>query len=193
MSRIESNLDIADPTMALRNRRSTSQGPTIGYGIIATISLPFMLQKLEISSFCLWLAILMAGGLIVAGIWSVGELLFARDVLTDREADDRQHRVIISLLVSTASTVVMFLAVRLVTSLSRHSWTSYDLLKSGGWLTYVILGLLPVVAYILLLHAVATRQLITSFGWRIVAIVCMAVSLLAPWFWVGYKVYNDYH
>lgn len=187
------NLDIADKTMALRNRRAMSLGVIITFSILATMVIPFLLQKTAIAEFCVWLAILMAGGLIVAGLWSAGMLVFARDVKTDRWVDDRQSKAIISLLVSAFMAVVMFLAVWLVTSIGGSNWDSYTVLKSGGLITYILGGLLPVVAYTLVLHAVATRQVITSLGWRIATIICMAVSLMAPWFWSGYKLYSDYH
>ena len=178
--------------MSIRNRRSTSHWLFIGYSIIATMVVPFLLIKLELGSYRLLVAFLMGCGLLVAGVWSAGEL-FVRDVLTDQEAEDRRYRVIATLIVSVVLTVVMFVAAWLLMLLASQGWTGYNLLKSGGWVTYLLLGLLPVVAYILLLHAVGTRQIITSFGWRVMAIVCLVVSLLAPWFWVGFKVYSDYH
>ena len=192
MRHIDVDHDVADPTMSWRSRRTTSLGAIIVYGISALMIIPFLLQKTAIAEFCIWLAIVMAGGLIIAGMWGIGSL-FVRNPVTDKRVDDRSSKAIATGLVSAFLAIMMFVTTWLVASIGSNSWDSYSLLKSGGLITYVLLGLLPVVAYIVALHAVATRQVITSLGWGITTIVCMAVSLLGPWFWSGYRLYLDYH
>jgi hypothetical protein len=156
------------------------------------IIFPFATQNNTIVVFCIWLSAIMAVVLVLAGLWSCITLLFTPDA-PDLQPAERLSETLLTLVVTLFLGTVMFFTAWIVTSLGSTSWFSYDVLRSLGLLSYIVLGSLPVVAYVLVLHAVATRQVITSLKWFIVTIISMLVSLFAPWFWVGFKVYSDYH
>ncbi len=194
MSHSKADLDKADPITTLRNRRAASFIVMLIIALLALIVLPFGMQNKPIADFCTSMSFLMAGGMIVAGLWSaISYIAFSGDEMTDEEAEDRQSQTVVSLVIAVVLTVVLFLAVWLATSIGSSNWAGYTLLKSLGLVSYILLGLSPVVTYALLLHSVATQQIITSLKWRILAILCLVWSLLSPWVWSGYKLYLDYH
>lgn len=181
-----------DPTMAIRSRRSASIGPAIIVAVLATIIGPFGMQKMAITDFCFQMAMAMALGLVLAGLWGMIELLWP-DPVTHEKREDRSSQMIWTGLAAGLMAVVLFLLAWLVATIGSGSWFSYDVLKSGGLVTYIIGGLLPVIGYTLVLYAVATRQIIINVKWRAAAIIGLVFSLLAPWFWAGYRLYLDYH
>jgi hypothetical protein len=135
----------------------------------------------------------MAAGLVLAGLWSCYTLLFTPDVIPDLPPENRLSETILTLLITAFLGAVMFFTAWIVTSLGSTSYFSYNVLKVWGLISYILLGSLPVVAYALTLHAVATRQVITTIKWKVITIFSLVLSLAAPWFWAGFKLYADYH
>lgn len=192
MSHSKTDHDVADPTMAIRSRRAISIVPAIIVSIAFIMVVPFAMQNMAIADFCSQIATVMAVGMILAGCWGMLEL-FWPDPVTGKRVDDRPNRTISAGLAAAFLAVVISLLAWLVATVGATSFFSYDLLKSGGLVTYIIGGLLPVIGYALVLYAVATRQIITNVKWRFIAIAGLAFSLMAPWFWAGYKLFADYH
>ena len=188
----ESDPDEPDPKMAIRSRRVVSAIPMMIIGILVTIVGPFGKQAIAISDFCFQMAMAMALGLVAAGLWGMIELLWP-DPVTRKKPEDRSNQMSWTGLAAGLMAVVLFLLAWLVGTIGSGSWFSYSVLKSGGLATYIIFGGLPVIGYVLALYAVATRQTITNMKWRVATIVGLVFSLLAPWFWAGYRLYLDYH
>jgi len=135
-----------------------------------------------------WLAVLMGFGPLLAGLW-----LFATNQIEVQGKlvyEESIERLVQSLTVAVAVGIGAFLVI----ILGSGSSLSYDVLKIGGFVTfggivtYILFGLLPIIAYAAIIQRLLTKQ--WSLGWTI---GLGLASLLAPWFWAGFAVYSAYH
>jgi len=154
------------------------------YAGIILIPVPLLLVK----GFALsWLPVLMALGPILAGLW-----LFATNKLgargkSPREAQTYRQASTVWLGRSVLVAAVIGLGSALVIVLGSGSWFSYSLLKSGGFVTYALIGLAPVVAYMTAIQRLLVKR---SLG---LTLIFGAGSLIAPWLWAGFAVYAANH
>lgn len=170
----------------------------ISYSAVILIPLPLLLVK----AFAIdWLPLPMAIGPLLAGIWLfANHQLAARQMIVTsksegvavsnrlrRQAADYRRAAITWMVRALILALVAGGGSTLVILLGNDSWSSYNLLKSGGFVSYALLGLLPVIAY-----AVAIQRLLAKRSLNR-TIACMIISLLAAWFWRGFAVYAAYH
>ena len=189
---MSTNLNAPDATMSVSGRNAASTGLFVAYSALALIVVPFLLIKLEATVLGTVLPFLMAGGLTFAGLWGT-VATFLVNPKTGEPVPGRGAKAGLMFLLTAVLSVVAWFAASAVIGIGNDSWDSYDTLKSGGITTYILLGLLPVVTYFVLLQAMSSRRIMTNIGWPIVSIICLALSMLAPWFWAGFKLYADYH
>ena len=184
-------IDAPDSTMSLRNRNASSTGFFIAYAILALVVVPFLLVKQEADTFNNTLPFLMAGGPALAGLWGAIST-YLPDPKTGKTVPGRNAKAAVMLLLMAVVSIGTWFATNIVVGIGGDDWNSYDILKSGGLATYVVLGLLPAIAYCMLLHSMSSRR-IMSAKWLILSMICLATSMLAPWFWAGFKLYADNH
>lgn len=187
-----SNTDAPDSTMSLRGRIASSTGWFVAYSALALIVVPFLLIKQEAATLGGALPLLMAGGLMFSGLWGTATV-FMSDPETGEPVLGRKAMAAVMLWMTMLLSLVTWIMASVLVAIGDDNWDGYNVLKSGGWLTYAVFGLLPVVAYFVLMKAMASRRIVTNAWWTIASAVCLAASMLAPWFWVGFKAYTDYH
>lgn len=187
-----SNIDAPDSTMSLRGRNAASTGWFIAYSTVALVVVPFLLVKQEASTLNTALPFLMAGGPALAGLWGM-VTTYLPDPKTGEPVPGRKALAIVMLWWTVVMSAVTWVMSSVLVAIGNDNWDSYNVLKSGGLATYALLGLLPVIAYLILMQAAASRRIISSCKWQVASGICLAVSMLVPWFWAGFKVYSDYH
>ncbi len=170
--------------MNKRNWLSERWTWAIVYAFIVLIPVAMLLAK---GNALVWLAVLMGLGPLLAGLW-----LFATNQLGARGKSPREtttyRQASIAWLVQSAIVAGLIgSGALLVILVGNSSWFSYDLLKSGGFITYLLFGLTPVIAYAAAIQRLLAKR---SLGWTIGLGIA---SLFAPWFWAGFAVYATYH
>jgi len=170
--------------MNKRNWLSERWTWAIAYAFIVLIPVAMLLAE---GNALVWLAILMGLGPLLAGLW-----LFATNQLgtrgkSPRETTTYRQASIAWLVQSAIVAAVIGFGAFLVILLGSSIWFSYDFLKIGGLWTYIVLGLLPVIAYAATIQRLLAKR---SLGWTIGFGIA---SLPAPWFWAGFAVYAAYH
>ncbi len=156
----------------------------IAYAFIVLIPIAMLLAK---GNSLVWLAVLMGLGPLLAGVW-----LFATNQLGARDKSPRERtayrQAAVAWLVQSAIVAGLIgSGAFFVILVGNGSWLSYDLLKSGGFVTYLLFGLTPVICYAAAIQRLLAKR---SIGRTIVLGIA---SLFAPWFWSGFAVYAAYH
>lgn len=162
-----------------RNWRSDRWAWVLGYSFVILMPVALLLSK----GFALvWLAALMALGPLLAGLWlfTTNQLEVEGKLVREASVERLVQSLIVAAIVGIGAFIVILLG--------SGSWRSYDFLKIGGLVTYILFGLLPIVAYAAIIQRLLAKQ--WSLGWTIVLGIA---SLFAPWFWAGFAVYTAYH
>ncbi len=158
------------------------------YAVIILIAAPWLLIR---GSALGWLPILMASGPLMAGLWIFATHQWgATKCNSAREAKAYRQSsfawLVRSLIVVAIIGLGAYLAI-FIGSVGWFGWYSYSFLTFGGQVTYVLLGTLPVIAYMASVQRLLTKRSI------VLTYALAVVSLLAPWFWAGFAVYSEYH
>ncbi|MBC7943608.1 hypothetical protein H7X68_03875 [Candidatus Saccharibacteria bacterium] len=159
------------------------------YAVIILIAVPWLLIR---GSALGWLPILMAAGPFMAGLWLfVTHRRGATKCKSTRETKAYRQASVAWLVQSLIVAVIVGLGAVLAILVGSVGWYSYSFLTFGDGVirvvTYVLLGTLPVIAYMAAVQRLlAKRSIVLTY-------VLAVVSLLAPWFWAGFAVYSEYH
>ncbi len=170
------SINEADATMTIRNRRIAAIGFLIALSAIALWAVPLLLTHTEVANINKWLPLMMAAGVVIAGIWSCVD---AKQLKVNRE----------SLFIATAIVAVgMWLGAHFALTIGGSSWTSYSFQKTGYGL---IARVVSFVTYVMLLQMISSGRIVHRSRW-LLAVVLLMVSILTPWIWAGAKVSVDY-
>jgi len=164
-------LEKSDDQMDIANHNANHLTVAIIIAILATIVVPFGMTPLSLDSFNAALPFIMTIPPALAGLW----VLIAG-----------KGRRIMALAALVAS-AVMFFGTTAIISASSGGWSGYDAIKMYGWNSYFLFGLGATAGYSIMLWQLAAANKLKA--WMLFA----PLGLLAPWFWTGFRVYQDYH
>lgn len=181
------NIDAPDTTMSKRNRMAASIPFVVILAALVLFFIPLLLTKLEVHVFNHRLPLLMAGGVILAGIWGMFVTAFMRDPSTEKPVAERSIKTALLLLATTVASAATWTGAHFALVIGGGDQTSYHFHKTAPG---VILGIVAVVAYTVMLQMFASGRVVRK-AWWLIAFILLAVSIAAPWLWSGIKVGVD--
>ncbi len=165
------NLNKTDARMEVANRGFRYGVAAVIVAILVTIVVPFGAHVKTLGEFTQLLPYLMAIGPALAGLWVlvVGK---GRRIMA---------------LAALVAAILMFVGTMIVINLSSDGWSGYDALRVWGLTSYIVFGLGATICYAVMVWQLAAAS--KPKPWLLLGLL----GLAAPWFWTGYRVYQDYH